>query len=326
MVSSPSEEWMKEYNEGLKLRDEIDRMVAEAKSFSPTRSQTQSHFSTTRRKITILKTKLQTLEILRLQIPSSRRPISEKEMDKRKAMLENVRSNAEQMENTLNSYCPARRDWLLFKNRNSDEMMKKASDMNNHGVIALQRQIIKVQDEDLKKLEETVISTKHIALNINEELNLQTKLLDTFDDDVESTGFRLEWMRLRLGFFEKRTKDGSWSLFLAALAVAFLIVVIVALIKVRLTRWDYPFTQEAINIWTASLPSTSGSRHELLIKLFKITLISHVTCWWQDRICSLRHFILLKGFIQLGSAQNASTESSLTAVSNSMMSILPTVH
>jgi hypothetical protein len=33
------------------------------------------------------------------------------------------------------------------------------------------------QDEGLEKLEETVISTKHIALAVNEELTLHTRLL-----------------------------------------------------------------------------------------------------------------------------------------------------
>ena len=39
------------------------------------------------------------------------------------------------------------------------------------------------QDEGLEKLEETVTSTKHIALAVNEELNLHTRLLvDSFTD------------------------------------------------------------------------------------------------------------------------------------------------
>lgn len=33
------------------------------------------------------------------------------------------------------------------------------------------------QDDDLEKLEETVTSTKHIALAVNEELTLHTRLL-----------------------------------------------------------------------------------------------------------------------------------------------------
>lgn len=43
--------------------------------------------------------------------------------------------------------------------------------------------------------------------------------------------------------------------------------------------------------------------------------LSQVTYWWQDRICPLRHSSLEKYFIQPGSAQNASTESNLTAPS-----------
>lgn len=39
------------------------------------------------------------------------------------------------------------------------------------------------QDEDLAQLEETVVSTKHIALAVNEELNLQTRLLVRFFAD-----------------------------------------------------------------------------------------------------------------------------------------------
>lgn len=33
------------------------------------------------------------------------------------------------------------------------------------------------QDEDLEKLEVTVVSTKHIALAVNEELDLHTRLI-----------------------------------------------------------------------------------------------------------------------------------------------------
>lgn len=33
------------------------------------------------------------------------------------------------------------------------------------------------QDEGLEKLEETVVSTKHIALAVNEELTLHTRLI-----------------------------------------------------------------------------------------------------------------------------------------------------
>ena len=47
------------------------------------------------------------------------------------------------------------------------------------------------QDEDLEKLEETITSTKHIALAVNEKLNLHTRLLVASFTDVFSIFFFL---------------------------------------------------------------------------------------------------------------------------------------
>ena len=45
------------------------------------------------------------------------------------------------------------------------------------------------QDEDLEKLEETVTSTKHISLVVNEKLSLHTRLLAWFFTDLVSIVF-----------------------------------------------------------------------------------------------------------------------------------------
>lgn len=42
------------------------------------------------------------------------------------------------------------------------------------------------QDEDLESLEHTVLSTKHIALAVNEELDLHTRLLVCYDHSLIS--------------------------------------------------------------------------------------------------------------------------------------------
>ncbi|GAB4851807.1 Syntaxin-52, variant 3 [Ancistrocladus abbreviatus] len=190
-MASPSESWMREYNEASKLADEINGMVLEASSLPPTGPQTQRHFSATRRKITILKTKLDTLESLLSKLPS-RQQITAKEMNKRKDMLTNVRSKVNQMATAVNMSSSANRDRLLGSDSKSDEVMTRAANMDNHGLVSFQRQIMKEQDEGLDKLEETVLSTKHIALAVNEELNLHTRLLDNLDDHVESTSSRLQ--------------------------------------------------------------------------------------------------------------------------------------
>lgn len=69
-MASLSESWMREYNEASKLADDINSMVSEASTLPATGTQTQRHFSATRRKITILNTKLENLESLLAKLPS----------------------------------------------------------------------------------------------------------------------------------------------------------------------------------------------------------------------------------------------------------------
>ncbi|CAD6209297.1 unnamed protein product [Miscanthus lutarioriparius] len=63
--------------------------------------------------------------------------------------------------------------------------------MDNHEMVKLQRKVIKEQDAELEILEETVTSTKHIALVINGEMDLQTKLIENLDEGVEETSNKL---------------------------------------------------------------------------------------------------------------------------------------
>lgn len=56
-------------------------------------------------------------------------------------------------------------------------------------------------------LEETVISTKHIAFAVNEELDLQTQLLDNLDQDVNGTGSRLQRAQRRLAVLSKKAES-----------------------------------------------------------------------------------------------------------------------
>ncbi|GKB75219.1 syntaxin-52-like protein isoform X3, partial [Tanacetum coccineum] len=104
----------------------------------------------------------------------------EKEMNRRRDMLTNMRTKVTQMASTLNM--------SNFANRNS------LPDGLYSGIVGLQRQIMREQDEGVGKSEETVISTKHIALAVNEELTLHTRLINDLDEHVDVTDSRLKMM------------------------------------------------------------------------------------------------------------------------------------
>ncbi|GAB2295093.1 Syntaxin-51 [Dionaea muscipula] len=113
-------------------------------------------------------------------------------MNRRRDMLSNFRSKTNQMASTLSMSNFANRDSLLGPKIKPVDAVSRTSDLVNQGIVGLQRQVMREQDEGLEKLEETVTSTKHIALAANEELDLQTRLIDTLDYQVEATSSRLQ--------------------------------------------------------------------------------------------------------------------------------------
>ncbi|KAL6553385.1 Syntaxin-51 [Orobanche gracilis] len=189
-MAALGDSWVREYNEAVRLADDINNMISERNSLPAPGPESQRHASAIRRKITILGTRLDSLQSLLSKLPAKQ--LSEKEMNRRRDMVANVRSKVNQMASTLNMSNFANRDSLLGPEIKPADALSRISGLDNHGVVGLQRQIMKEQDEGLEKLEESVISTKHIALAVNEELDLHTKLIDNLDEHVEVTDSRLQ--------------------------------------------------------------------------------------------------------------------------------------
>ncbi|XP_042496344.1 syntaxin-52-like isoform X2 [Macadamia integrifolia] len=230
-MASSVDSWMKELNEAQKLADDINGMISERSSLLSSGPDTQRHLSAIRRKITILGTRLDSLQSLLSKLPS-KQPITEKEMHRRQDMLANLRSKTNQMASALNMSSFANRDSLLGPDTKPD-IMSRTTGLDNHGLVGFQRQIMREQDEGLEKLEETVISTKHIALAVNEELGLHARLLDSLDQHVDSTDSRLQRVAKRLAILNKRTSGGCscMCMLLAVIGIVLLAAVIWALIK-----------------------------------------------------------------------------------------------
>ncbi|KAK8691159.1 hypothetical protein V6N13_074678 [Hibiscus sabdariffa] len=146
-MASSSDTWIKEYNEAVRLADDINGMISGKSSLPASGPETQRHASAIRRKITILGTRLDGLQSL-LSRPTGK-PL----------------------------------DSLLGPDTKPDAMSRTV-DLDNSGLVD--------QDEGLEKLEETVISTKHIALAVGEELDLHTRLIGDLNHQVDVTDSRLQ--------------------------------------------------------------------------------------------------------------------------------------
>ncbi|KAK9074239.1 hypothetical protein SSX86_006836 [Deinandra increscens subsp. villosa] len=225
-MASSSDPWSREYNEASKLADDITSMISERNSFG-TGPEAQRHSSAIRRKITILGTRLDSLQSLLTKLPA-KQPLTEKEMNRRRDMLANLRTKVTQMASALNMSSFGNRDSLLGPDTKPADDMTRISGLDNSGIVGLQRQIMREQDEGLEKLEETVISTKHIALAVNEELTLHTRLIDDLDEHVEVTDSRLKRVQKNLAILNKRVKGGCSCLCLL-LSVFGIVILVVAL-------------------------------------------------------------------------------------------------
>ncbi|XP_017605847.1 syntaxin-51-like isoform X2 [Gossypium arboreum] len=229
-MASPSDTWIKEYNEAIKIADDINGMISGKGSLPSSGPETQRHASAIRRKITILGTRLNGLQSL-MSKPTGK-PLTDKEMNRRKDMVTNLRSKSNQMASAFNMSNLANRDSLLGTETKPDTMSRTIG-LDNSGLIGLQRQIMKEQDEGLEKLEETLVSTKHIALAVSEELDLHTTLIDDLGQHVDVTDSHLQRVLKNMGIMNKHI-NGGWScmcMLVAVIGIVVLLVLIYLLIK-----------------------------------------------------------------------------------------------
>lgn len=84
---------------------------------------------------------------------------------------------------------------LLGESNRSEDAANKIAGLDNHGIVSLQCQVMQERNEGLEELEVSVLSTKHIALAVNEELDLHTRLIDTLDEHVEVTDSSCRWCK-----------------------------------------------------------------------------------------------------------------------------------
>lgn len=225
--------WTREFEDAIRLADDIAARIAERNSAAVSSADKSRLTSVIRRKLTMLGTKLDSLHSL-LNNPSITKSLSEKDLSKRQDMVQSLRARTNQMKNSIDSSSASNRSNLLGQEGKTDaKEADRISGLDNSGIIGFQRRVMRDQDEDLLKLEETVTSTKHIALAVNEELDLHTKLLDSLDQDTDDTNTRLKTVQRRLAFFSKKASSGCSlvCMILMLLAIVILVLVVFSLIR-----------------------------------------------------------------------------------------------
>ncbi|KDQ23319.1 hypothetical protein PLEOSDRAFT_52938 [Pleurotus ostreatus PC15] len=92
-------------------------------------------------------------------------------------------------------------------------------------MLQTQRRLMDEQDEHLDRLSQSVGRQHHISLQINDELDVHTGLLQELDTDLDQTGNRLTSARRRLDRVARGAKENS-----SAMAIGLLILILLLLI------------------------------------------------------------------------------------------------
>lgn len=204
-----ADSWVEEYNSAVEVASDITNMMSD---YEPTSSlppiQARRHSAAIRRTIMILCTRLDGLQSMK-QIN-----LTDRELLRRREMANNLRTKANQMAFKLNmlTFTPSPPAATITRSSDTtlladDDDMMMSSRSTTSGIeptVGLQREIMREQDDALEELEEMVMSTKHIAIAVNEELDLHTKLIDNLEEHVQHTDSKLHWVRTRLAILNKR--------------------------------------------------------------------------------------------------------------------------
>ena len=159
--------------------------------------------------------------------------LTENEKNRRRDLLAALRSRREQMLQALKrDQTGASRSALLGQPGGGDaQLMGRETDataeLDNHGLLSMQQQIMSQQDLELGQLERSVATSKHVALQINEETSLHNRLLDELDMDVDNTQTRLATAQRKLKTVMRRAGSCKTQLLMFLLMVVLVLVIVV---------------------------------------------------------------------------------------------------
>jgi len=99
--------------------------------------------------------------------------------------------------------------------------------LDDDGIMLQQRMMMDDQDEHLDRLSQSVSRQHHISLQINDELDVHTGLLEELDTDIDQTHSRLGSARRRLDRVAQGAKENSSAVAIGAIILILLILIII---------------------------------------------------------------------------------------------------
>ncbi|TFY57293.1 hypothetical protein EVJ58_g7111 [Rhodofomes roseus] len=98
---------------------------------------------------------------------------------------------------------------------------------SNEEMLQMQHQMMNDQDVHLDRLSHSINRQRDLSLQINDELDVHTGLLEELDHELDHTGSRLSGARRNLERVAKGARDNSSTVMIALLILILLILIII---------------------------------------------------------------------------------------------------
>lgn len=219
--------WLQDFQDAKQLADEIISSIQERNTKHRDGSSEASRMTAAaRRKLGILGTKIDALQ--QSLNSSGNSNITENERNRRQDLTTVLQARKDQMYSML-SRNQANRDSLLSgaSSQQGAQETDATAELDNHGLLQLQQEVMDDQDQHLEQLSQSVQRTRHVAVAINEELDLQVALLDELDEDVDVTQSRLRAAKRRIADVLKRSSNCKIFCYVVLLFTAILLCLLV---------------------------------------------------------------------------------------------------
>jgi regulator of vacuolar morphogenesis len=76
---------------------------------------------------------------------------------------------------------------------------ERTRELDNAGVLQLQKQVMEDQEEDVMSLGKTVAKLKDMGLMVNEELTIQNEMLGLLEEDTDRVQGKIDVAKRRIG-------------------------------------------------------------------------------------------------------------------------------
>eukprot|EP00271_Cylindrocystis_brebissonii_P015394 TRINITY_DN3812_c0_g1_i1.p1 TRINITY_DN3812_c0_g1~~TRINITY_DN3812_c0_g1_i1.p1 ORF type:complete len:251 (-),score=46.83 TRINITY_DN3812_c0_g1_i1:545-1297(-) len=245
-MDDSSDTWTSELREANLLAEDITRRIQENNSNGNLGDEPSVQWkSAVRRKVTMLGAKADHLQE-RLKNRSVISSLRAEELRRREDIVLGLRCRMQQMAASLQeAHQPSTRSASLHDRAGqpaagsrADEMSevdKRGGDLgseaDNWGLVRMQIEAMQEQEDEMDLMHNSVWKAKHVALAINGELDLQTRLLDDLDDDLGTSRSRVQGLQQQLANVTRRAKNSRWCTLVGSTGVIIGLVLVLVVLR-----------------------------------------------------------------------------------------------